>query len=55
MDKSYCILVSPEAYIRDSLPYPPDVVHDSQKRVDETYVDSAQQEEMVARETVGTP
>ena len=41
------ISVSPEAFIRDSLSYPPDVVDDSQEHVDDTYVDSAPQEEMV--------
>ena len=41
------ISVSPEAFLRDSLSYPPDLVDDSQEHVDDTYVDSAQQEEMV--------
>ena len=42
------ISVSPEAFLRDSLSYPPDLVDDSQEHVGDTYyVDSAQQEEMV--------
>ena len=41
------ISVSPEAFLRDSLTYPPDVVDDSQEHMDDTYVDSAKQEDMV--------
>ena len=41
------ISVSPEAFLRDSLTYPPDIVDDSQEHMDDTYVDSAKQEDMM--------
>ena len=41
------ISVSPEAFLRDSLNYPPDAVGDSQEHMDDTYVDSAKQDDMV--------
>ena len=41
------ISVPAEAFLRDSLTYPPDLVDDSQEHLDDTYVDSAKQEDMV--------
>ena len=41
------ISVSPEAFLRDSLTYPPDIVDDSQEHMHDTYVDSAKQDDMV--------
>ena len=41
------ISVSPVPFLRDSLSYPPDAGDDSQEHMDDTYVDSAKQEDMV--------